>query len=132
MNIEVLSSQGFFPQQMEGRGEGVLEITRQAYRVYHTASYSKLRRHSTNVRREYSFLLFQQGFYFLSTFLNTISVTTLFFLCVLMVSLKTLALYLSLIATSFLESNRFYHSFLDVPAGGELIKGQNIQKTLHL
>ena len=47
MNIEVLSSQGFFPG---GGGGGVLSITRKAYRAY---PHSK--------------------------FLNTISVTTLFF-----------------------------------------------------
>ena len=32
------------------------------YRAYHTVSYSKLRRHSTNVRQEYSFLLFIKAF----------------------------------------------------------------------
>ena len=32
------------------------------YRAYHTVSYSKLRRHSTNVRQEYSFLLFIKPF----------------------------------------------------------------------
>ena len=95
---------------MRGKGGGGGGGGAVNYSIGHTASYGKLRRHSTNVRREYSFLLFQQGFYLLSTFLNTISVTTLFFLCVLMVSLKTLALYLSLKATSSLESNQFYHS----------------------
>ena len=32
------------------------------YRAYHTVSSSKLRRHSTNVRHEYSLLLFIKAF----------------------------------------------------------------------
>ena len=38
------------------------------YRAYHTISYRKLRCHSTNVRQEYSFLLFINAFISLYVF----------------------------------------------------------------
>ena len=68
----------------------------------------------------------------LCTVLYTINFRILSFSVFLMVSLKKkkLYFYLSLIPTSSMESNLFYHiltekkkNFLDVLAGGELIKG---------
>ena len=66
----------------------------------------------------------------LCRFLYTINLTSLSFSVFLTVSLKNYCyFYLSLIPTSSLESNLFYHiltekkRFLDVSTGGELIKG---------
>ena len=39
-----------------------------AYPVYHTVSYNKLRRDSTNVRQGYSFLFFIKAFIFVYVF----------------------------------------------------------------
>ena len=72
--------------------------------------------------------------------LYTISFTILSLPVFLMVSLKKkyCYFYLSMIPTSSLESNFFYHiltekkRFLDVLARGELIKGYNSQKTVYL
>ena len=75
--------------------------------------------------------------------LYTINFTILSLPVFLMVSLKKKKrkyryFYLSMIPTSSLESNLFYHiltekkRFLDVLARGELIKGYNSQKTVHL
>ena len=72
--------------------------------------------------------------------LYTINFTILSLPVFLMVSLKKkyCYFYLSMTPTSSLESNFFYHiltekkRFLDVLARGELIKGYNSQKTVHL
>ena len=51
------------------------------YRAYHTVSYSKLRRHSTNVRQDNSFLLFIKAFISANVFKYHQSDDFIFFLC---------------------------------------------------
>ena len=82
------------------------------------------------LRQEYSFLLFSKAFLALQGFLFH-KFNDFIFFCVFDGFLKKKYgyFYLSLIPTLSLESNLFYHiptekkRFLDVLAGGELIKG---------
>ena len=62
------------------------------YRAYHTISYRKLRCHSTNVRQEYSFLLFINAFISLYVFKYHQCNDFVFFPVFLMVCLKILTL----------------------------------------
>ena len=63
------------------------------YRAYRTVSYSKLRRHRTNVvRQDYSFLLFIKAFISVYIFIYHQCNDFIFFPVFLMVSLKILTL----------------------------------------
>ena len=81
MNIEVLSSQGFFPGK--GGGEGERECCKlpdrpTGYTIQQViAMQVKTSQYERPSRVQFSFI--SARLLFLSTFLNTISVTTLFF-----------------------------------------------------